>query len=1074
LAVVAEKTGYQSEMLELSMDLESDLGVDSIKRVEILYAIQERLPGLGELKPEELNDLRTLQEIADHIIGSAAPGVVAPVVVQATAAAPAAVGGSAVSDALLAVVAEKTGYQSEMLELSMDLESDLGVDSIKRVEILYAIQERLPSLGELNPDELNELRTLQEIADHIMGSASTGAVAAPAAAAGQQDSQSLSDALLAVVSEKTGYQADLLELSMNLEADLGIDSIKRVEILYGLTEKLPALGEMNPDDLSSLQTLQEILDHLGSKKKSPESVAPSTTSISGFPAASQVGRLPVSLQALASPDLLDVSFPAGHQLLIVGDPKLASSLADGLKSAGFSTLSFLTLPGLKPAKGLTGPVMDELTEASLKLAVDSLRANAPIGGLLYLHPQNNRKTWFDSAEAQGVKACFFLAKFLKTDLQTAAASGRSFFVTLTQLDGQLGCSESGDFGVMGGGLSGLIKTIKIEWPQVFCRTVDVEPGLAVGPLLQAELFDPDLALSETGWSAQGRQTLVAKNQLFSGDVTPISDKEVFLVSGGAKGVTAACVKGLAESSKANFILLGRSAQHPEPAWALGLDTQASLQTAAMAHLQATGEKPTPVLLRRLISQVQGSREITETLAAIAQAGGQGVYLSGDVTDPQDIKKALASSPFGPVSGLIHGAGVLADKWIEKKSFADYEAVVGTKVNGLKALLEAVELKKLNFLVLFSSAAGFFGNQGQSDYSLANEVLNKTAQRFSHQFPGAKVLSVNWGPWEGGMVNDALKRLFESRGVQVIPIESGVQTLVQELSCASGLCEMVVGSSMVVAEPLPEGLQNHAIETTVDEAELGSFADHRLGKLKVMPMAYSLNWMLRATLGRYPGYVLQSIDQAKVQKGIMVTGKKQYRLEIKETSKQADQVVCELKLLGLGGKLPLVHYAAQITLGLHSPAATQISLAGTSGAPSDHYYSDGTLFHGPSFQGVQQLIKQTESQLVLKLQVEAPQGLESYDPEVLNPMAEDQSLQAMLIQARHLSGNASLPLAIESYQSYRPLPFGEAFYLDLQVNSFDPGKLIADIALCDAQGLLYSKMSGAEVTISEKLNKKFTL
>ena len=68
---------------------------------------------------------------------------------------------------MLEVVSEKTGYPTEMLELSMDMESDLGIDSIKRVEILGAMQDKHPDLPQVNPNELAELRTLQEIVDHL-------------------------------------------------------------------------------------------------------------------------------------------------------------------------------------------------------------------------------------------------------------------------------------------------------------------------------------------------------------------------------------------------------------------------------------------------------------------------------------------------------------------------------------------------------------------------------------------------------------------------------------------------------------------------------------------------------------------------------------------------------------------------------------------------------------------------------------------------------------------------------------------------------------------------------------------
>jgi acyl carrier protein len=174
LIIVSEKTGYPVEMLEMSMDMESDLGIDSIKRVEILGAMQEQHPELPEVNPAELAELRTLQQIVDHLQPAVGQAPAVPVVAEPGTAVPAPQADSAnveeLANAMLVIVSEKTGYPVEMLEMSMDMESDLGIDSIKRVEILGAMQEQHPDLPEVNPAELAELRTLQQIVDHLSGS----------------------------------------------------------------------------------------------------------------------------------------------------------------------------------------------------------------------------------------------------------------------------------------------------------------------------------------------------------------------------------------------------------------------------------------------------------------------------------------------------------------------------------------------------------------------------------------------------------------------------------------------------------------------------------------------------------------------------------------------------------------------------------------------------------------------------------------------------------------------------------------------------------------------------------------
>ncbi len=97
------------------------------------------------------------------------------------------------------------------------------------------------------------------------------AVAQPAtsneqpASTGGMDTKKLENILLTVISEKTGYPAEMLELSMDMEADLGIDSIKRVEIFGAMTEDYPEVSGINPNDLTELRTLGQIVDYLASK-----------------------------------------------------------------------------------------------------------------------------------------------------------------------------------------------------------------------------------------------------------------------------------------------------------------------------------------------------------------------------------------------------------------------------------------------------------------------------------------------------------------------------------------------------------------------------------------------------------------------------------------------------------------------------------------------------------------------------------------------------------------------------------------------------------------------------------------
>src|SRR5262249_11747121 len=135
-------------------------------------------------------------------------------------------------------------------------------------------------------------------------------------------------------------------------------------------------------------------------------------------------------------------------------------------------------------------------------------------------------------------------------------------------------------------------------------------------------------------------------------------------------------------------------------------------------------------LRTIGEQVKGvlvAREVAANLERIRQAGGNVIYRAVDVRSPEVVETiATVRREHGPIRGLIHGAGVLADAHIEDKTSTQFALVYKTKVAGLRTLLSAIGSDELRALVLFSSSTARFGRTGQVDYAMANEVLNKLA------------------------------------------------------------------------------------------------------------------------------------------------------------------------------------------------------------------------------------------------------------------------------------------------------------------------------------------------------------
>ncbi|MBF0240214.1 MAG: SDR family NAD(P)-dependent oxidoreductase [SAR324 cluster bacterium] len=1121
LSVVSQKTGYPTEMLELGMDMEADLGIDSIKRVEILGTVQDQFPQLPQINPEELAELRTLGQIVDKMksfipAGGSSVSVAAPVARTASIpASPASTTGAVnlnqVTDIMLKVVSAKTGYPVEMLELGMDMEADLGIDSIKRVEILGTVQDQIPGLPEMKQDEMAELRTLGQIIDYMRGRvpqapSGTGASVTMASSAPVSASTSSSEAIgidpsavthtmLKVVSEKTGYPVEMLELDMDMEADLGIDSIKRVEILGTVQDRLPGLPEFNQESLAELRTLGQIVEYM--KQQTSSAGSSHEAPVKKKALTNLVPCRVARLQNIPNPDYLPFTGEGQTCLLTHDGTPLTAELARILQEQGWD-VCVLIFPESMVASPVVIPreipqvVMSETGETAIINTLQLIRAKTgTIQGMIHLNPIQKSVATIEFSDTSRALLLhvFLLAKHIKDDLNHTRSNSRNFFMTVVRLDGRLGLAGP-HTSIIEGGIAGISKTAMREWPDVFCRTVDLHPELSVqqaASFIMAEMHDPDLRLMESGYTSKGRATIldevVSEIQL---EPTPglVTASSVFLVSGGAKGVTAECAIQLAQNSKCKLILIGRSNYSAnEPEWAKGCDDVTELKRRVMEHLKSTGDKPTPAKIQQHLSPVLSGREIRMALTRIQQAGGQAEYISGDVTNAVDLKQKIDPivKKWGAITGLIHGAGVLADKWLEKKTIKDFEAVYSTKIDGLKALLSLVEPNQLQHLVMFSSAAGFYGNPGQVDYSVANEILNKTAWRMKQQYPKCHVITFNWGPWDGGMVTPELKRMFTQKQVYIIPLDHGSQLFAQCLTSANAPVQIIVGSSMQSEGEVryPELRSWHFSRKLRVEANVFT-KDHVIGGNQVLPTVSVIAWMADACEQIYPGFTFFRCDDYTMFKGVVFdeTLADEYFVDLRETLKTPDEIDFEVKIQSLDSKgNNRVNYGAKIKLVRVMPErAVYQSLDLTRREPVDGniFYQNGTLFHGPLFQSIEEVLNLQAEKLTMRCKAvavnEAVQG--QFPVRTFDPFSADVQFQAMLIWARHFYDAASLPSRAGIGEHYLSVPAGATFYVSLDIRKHSASNLVADITVHDENGLIYTRVINAEVTLSKQLNRLF--
>jgi NAD(P)-dependent dehydrogenase (short-subunit alcohol dehydrogenase family) len=806
------------------------------------------------------------------------------------------------------------------------------------------------------------------------------------------------------------------------------------------------------------------------------------------------------LRYLPQPDQLEEVAPSTGLTLITNDGSiLPLALAQTLLQRGqrVVVLSFPEDLVRRSAQALPEGVLEinlsDTRDETLGQTISQLPA--PVAQFIYLHPHlrfplGQLGLQFDR-EKNLLRAAFLLAKHLKKPLHSPVEKYRPAFLTVSRLDGALGTKNPGNVAPLGGALPGLTKSLHLEWPGVFCRAVDIAPELPAERAAQAileELYDADQCLTEVAREASGQRfTLVAepvpdleKPILLS----KINKNSVFLVTGGARGVTAECVRELAVKFKCTFILLGRSAlPTTEPVWAQGIADANELKRKAMEILQVQGEKPLPKTVQRMTGAVLAQREIHANLDYIRVQGAKVFYEAVDVTDTAALKAVLdrVTQQTGKITGIVHGAGVLADKRIENKTEADFDAVFDVKIQGLLAVTQAVDIEAIQHVVLFSSVAGFYGNIGQTDYAMANESLNRIAHLFRKNHPNVHVVSINWGAWDAGMVSPELKKVFEAHGVSLVPSTEGPLALADQLSTdLENQTQVILGGTLPMARALTDGeLTTYRIRRRLLESANPFLAHHVIQGHAVLPIINASTWMVQSAAALYPGFHLQKAEKVKLFKGIVFDSKQpdEYLLTVKELEKNENQIRVQVNITSDAGlKLPVQHYQATVTLGAqpnNPPLETLPDLQKIKPVLADAsvVYTDGTLFHGTDFQGVRQVLELNESGTLLLCEHPgiAPERQGQFPVKQVNAFLTDVMYQGLLIWVRHFKGCACLPLRTEWVDVYAPLPFGEPFYVSLKVIESDDFAMEADITAFDAKtGAVFMKSHRAGVTISREL------
>jgi acyl carrier protein len=822
----------------MDQDLEGELGIDTVKQAEIMGDVRE----IFSLPVDEdfiLSDHPTLNHFVSYIekmtggtsTVAAIPEPVTepapePVPVVEDAPAPAVSTNSEIQPKLIGVVVKHTGYPEDFIEMDQDLEGELGIDTVKQAEIMGDVRE----IFSLPVDEdfiLSDHPTLNHFVSYIEkmtgGTSTVAAISEPAP-----------EPTPAPAPEPTPAPAP---------------------------EPTPAPAP-EPTPAPVVET-------------TPEVIQPTAT-----PSVS-VGcrRWQVEVEPCpAIPQSLDVN---GTIVITQDSWGVADALANNLAQRGISVAKIGFEFG---AKSVTE--QDELSGHTYR--ADPMRPGqiaevcsriSSVGGAIHLAALSLAgEKWASEVGpsnqvALSSQSWFGILKGLDSQLGSLSSG---LVASITALDGRHG--NIGDrFNSLQCGASGVTKSYAFERENLRCRALDLHPEMIIdaesaAAIIEAELFnnggDVEIGIDRD----HRRWTMVCFAEDLVDERTSLDSDDIWLVSGGGSGVTAASIVGLAEASPdsgATFLLLGRSNLIEEAnSWLDWNEKQLNDEKMALRErLIADSEsgKVTMVDWNNAWTMYTRSRDIFQTIAAVNATGNHAEYHSTDVADPEGIADAVNGRT---ITGIVHGAGLEESKLVGDKDWDMFDRIVRVKIDGWKALASNAG-DSLRFACAFTSVAGRFGNGGQTDYAAANSILDAEMARLTAS-GNCRAVAIGWTGWRdvGMATRGSIEAVFEAAGIQTLPVELGVQIFVNEV--LMGGKRRVIGCGSLGLMDRFDSFREAPLRLPAEMA--ASIADPRrfplIDKLTVLDEGRSLTSQCTLSVQDHPFLADHAIDGIPYHPGVM--------------------------------------------------------------------------------------------------------------------------------------------------------------------------------------------------------------
>jgi enediyne polyketide synthase len=992
---------------------------------------------------------------------------------------------SSVENFLVDFIVKQTGFPQRSVTPNIRLLDDLNLDSIKAGELIAAATQQFGVAGKIDPASMANA-TIQEIAEAIRLVIPESSSQPEIAPTYSLANSSVENFLVDFIVKQTGFPQQSVTPNIRLLDDLNLDSIKAGELIAATTQQFGVAGKIDPASMANA-TIQEIAEAIRlvmpQNSNGNGSVSNGTNGVKSSTNGSH-------LQARRQTELTQTPErdrkPRVRDYIVTTIAEASTPVAFGKHpDENWQTANAVILCETTEthiAEVLYKKLRNQGAQAQI-LSYATAQAQAVIDKSDFTHfiavlPQ---KSSSGSSPDTILLSMIERLRSIATPPPASQASRTHTTVAYIQFGG-------GHFGTQPPLADidqccaiGFASSLHLERPDLKVRVIDF--SLKLSPSKIAKCVIKELATSHFYLAAGYDATLtryVSRPQVqepaeYEERKITWSSKDVILVTGGAKGITAECALALAKKTGVRMALVGRS----------------------------------PLPDKHTVGS--GNVEVMRTLERFSAEGLTCLCYSCDVADPESLRAVVRQirQDLGEITGIIHGAALNWPRLIEQVSKEAAFDEIKPKLKGVLNLCQEFAETPLKLFAGFSSVIGITGMQRNAWYGFSNEALDLILRRFQAQHPETAVVSMAFSVWEevGMGARMGSVRSLNKMGIKAIPKDAGVARFLHLIENEAADMRVVVAAPMqalsafetsgfdtwfperclppkeskflervLLCEPGVEMVARAHLSLERDSYLL----DHLYKGSYLFPTVFGLEAMAQAVAYVTDKNTLPTLEIAdiRLERPIVVDPEKGLDIEIhaevleRESKNAPQEVYVTIKTEKTGFNIS--HFSATFVLGTQkTPAMESIKLPSTALdiQPQADLYS-WLLFQGPRFQRLQKIYTLDADKCVFRTHrnfsfssAQTDHADRSEGPFLLgDPYYRDSLLQAGQLL---IPQDNCLPVLIERIEIYQPDGELSDSCICITVPQGQSGKQFRNSVLVVTEdGRVVEKLSGYEARLLE--------